>query len=58
MPVGGDANLDSRRAVLVASLVDGLKIDFGHIIVNELFVRAHKVEGALLFLCLIMELCR
>lgn len=58
MPTGGDATLDSHRAVLVASLISGLKIDFGQIIDDELFVRAHKVASALPLPCLITELCR
>lgn len=57
-PTEGDANLDSHRAVLVASLVARLKINFGQIITDELFVQAHKVASALSFSCLIMKLCK
>lgn len=32
MPTGGDVNLDNQWAVLMASMVEELKIDFGHII--------------------------
>lgn len=58
MPIGGDANLCSHRAVLVTSLVDWLKINFGRIITDKLFVHAYKVVSALPFSCLIMKLCR
>lgn len=42
---------------MVASFIEGLKINFGQIIVEELFVRENKTSSALLFLCLITELC-
>lgn len=54
----GDNNLDIYRDVLIASLRLELKIDFSQIITNELFVRAHKVASALIFLWLITKLCR
>lgn len=43
--MGGDATLDSNRVVLVASLIIKLKIDFGQIIADEMFIRAHKVAS-------------
>lgn len=42
MPTGGDANLDNQRVVLVSSMIERLKIDFGHIITNVMFVRTHN----------------
>lgn len=50
--------MDSHRALLVASLIFRLKIDFGKIIADELFVRAHKVASALSFPFFIMEFYR
>ena len=58
MLTGGDANLDSHQAMLIANLISRLKIDFGQIIFDEIFVRAHKVASALPFPCLITELCK
>lgn len=58
MPIGGDDRLEGTRAVLVASLIEGYTIDFGHIIADELFFRARKTHTALPFPCLITELCR
>lgn len=58
MPTERDSNLDSHRAVLVASLVARLKIDFVRIITNEFFFHVHKVVSALPFPCLIMGLLR
>lgn len=55
---GGDPNLENQRVVLVASMIERLKNNFGHIIIDELFVNAHKTASALTFLCLIMELYR
>lgn len=54
----GDGNLDSYKAILVASLVDVLNIDFFCIIVDEILFYAHKVANALPFLCLITKLFR
>lgn len=58
MPIEGDTHLDKHRAILVASLIVGLKIDFGQIIAEEIFVRAHRVSSVLPFSYLIMKLCR
>ncbi|KAF3652197.1 hypothetical protein FXO38_16233 [Capsicum annuum] len=52
-----DANLDNQRAVLVVSMIEGLNTDFGQIIGDKIFVRAHKIASALSFPCLIIELC-
>lgn len=54
----GDDKLKNQRAVLVASMIEGLNIDFGHIIADELFIRAHKMKSTLPFPCLIIEMCR
>lgn len=58
MPTGGDVNLELQKAVLIFGLIDGLKINFGHILTNEVFARAHRTTSVLPFLCLIMKLCR
>lgn len=57
MPTREDAYLDNKKAVLVASIIDGLKINFGQIIADEIFVRAHKIARALPFSCLITDIC-
>lgn len=54
----GNENLDPQRAMLVYILIEGMKIKFGQIIVNELFVRTQKKLSALSIPCLITELCR
>lgn len=58
MPTGGDAHLDLQKMVLFANSIDGLKINFGYTIVDQLFFCAHKTAFALPFSCLIMELCK
>lgn len=58
MLIGVDANLDNQRVVLVASMIEGLKIDFVHIIDDEIFISDQKMASLLPFPCLIMELCR
>lgn len=40
MHTKGDANKDNQRAVLVSSMIEGLKIDFWQIIGEKIFVRA------------------
>lgn len=57
MPTGGNANLELQKVVLVASLINGLKTDFGHIIADELFSCAYKTTITLPISCLITELC-
>lgn len=42
LPTGGDGHLELTRAVIVASLIEGLTLDFIHIISDELFFHAHK----------------
>lgn len=44
--------------MLVASLVDGMMIDFGCIIIDNLFIRTYKVANSLPISCLIKKLCR
>lgn len=58
MPTRGDDRLESTRAVIVVDLIKWLTVDFGHIISEELFFRAHKTHTALPFPCLITELCK
>lgn len=58
MLTGVDANLDNQRKVLVASMIDGLNIEFGHIIIDKIFIHTHKTAKALPFLYLITKLCR
>lgn len=58
MPTGGEANLEIQRVVMVVALIEGLKIDFGHTIADEMFARAYKTSNALPFPCLITKLCR
>lgn len=54
MPTGGDTNMDNQRAVLVANMIEGLIIDFNHIITDEIFIHAHKTASTLPFMYLIM----
>lgn len=49
MPTDGDANFDLKRAILVSSLIEGLKVNFGQSIIEELFVRAYKTTSKLPF---------
>lgn len=49
MPIGEHTNLDNQRVVLVASMIEGLKINFGHITTDEMFVRAHQITSSLSF---------
>lgn len=55
---GGDANLDNQRKVLVAAMIEGLKIDFGRIIDDALFFRAYKIVSVFSLPCLIIEFYR
>lgn len=56
MSAGEDTNIVLQREVLVASFFERMKIDFGHIIADELFSRSHRTTNTLPFPCLIMEL--
>lgn len=58
MPTRGDDHLESTRAVIIATLSEGLIVDFAHIIFDELFFWAHKTHTALPFPYLITELCK
>lgn len=49
MPTGRDANLEIQRAVMVATLIEGLTEDFNHTVADELFACAHKTSSALPF---------
>lgn len=53
-----DANLDLQRIVIVSSLLEGLKINFCKVIVDELFVRACKIASVFLFPYIITKLCK
>lgn len=53
IPIGGSANLETQKAVLVAILVKGIKVNFG-----QVFMRDHKIAIALFFPCIIIELCK
>lgn len=56
--IGGDVNLYPQRAVLVSSLIEGMKFNFGQIIVDELFMMENKTSSALPFPCHINDLYR
>lgn len=58
MPTNGNANLYPQKVVLVESLIERLKDNFGQVTADGLFVRAHKISSALPFPCLIVELCK
>lgn len=58
MPVGGDTNLYNQKVVLESIMIEGLEIDFDHIIIDEIFVHSHKTKIALPFSFLVTELCR
>lgn len=42
----------------MANLMEGIKVNFVQLIIDELFVRDYKTSSALPFSCLIIELCR
>lgn len=44
--------------MLVASLIEWLKVDFGQIIDDAIFIHAQKMANVLPSICLIIELCR
>lgn len=50
MSIARDMNLEPLGAVLVACLIEGLKINFGQIIVDDLFFLAHKLLVLFLFM--------
>lgn len=58
MSTSGDANLDPQRAVMVASLLERLNINFDQVIADEFFVRAHNMASVFPFICLIIELSK
>ncbi|KAF3639045.1 hypothetical protein FXO37_24129 [Capsicum annuum] len=56
MSIGGENRLEITRAIIIVALIEGLTIDFSHLIANELFLRTIKTTTVLLFSCLITEL--
>lgn len=54
----GQCEFGSTTSCMDAQLIEGLKINYGQIIEDELFMRAHKTSSALPFPCLITEPCR
>lgn len=46
------------RAVMLATLMAGLELDFARIVITEIHEKAFKTTTTLPFLCIIFHLCR
>ncbi|PHT30798.1 hypothetical protein CQW23_29609 [Capsicum baccatum] len=57
MPTDGDNILEDKRAILFASFVANLKLNFGEIITEEIKIWVSKSDTAYPFPCLITRLC-
>ena len=58
MPTVEDNILGGNRAILVASMVQKLSLNFGEIIADEMKIRMSRTDTAYPFPCLITELYR
>ncbi|KAG5607112.1 hypothetical protein H5410_028604 [Solanum commersonii] len=57
-PTKADNQVTWDRAVMVAALVAGVKIDFAHMLLAEIHERAFRNSTTYPFSCLIFQLCR
>ena len=57
-PIAADNILTWDRAILVAALVSGLKINFSKLLISVIYERALKTSTTYPFTCLIFQLCK
>ena len=57
-PIKDDNQLTWDRAVMVATLVARVEIDFARMLLAEIYERAFKTSTIYPFPCLIFQLCR
>lgn len=58
MPIQRDSNQDELRVVVVYSMIEGFKINFGQIIIDKIHIMTHKTAISLIIFYLVTELCR
>lgn len=57
MPSSNETDLSIEKAILIACIMLGIKVNVGELIFREFRIRANQKETSLLFPCLIHALC-